>query len=70
MTRTYEKTDVRLKGEKGDTFITFEDMTNEQKASFTELVSNLFIQSTDADIERLINDKNWIENMVYYTVEE
>ena len=29
-TRTYEKTDVNLKGEKGDTF-TFDDLTGEQK---------------------------------------
>ena len=31
-TRTYEKTDANLKGEKGDTF-TFDDLTDEQKAS-------------------------------------
>ena len=31
-TRTYEKTDVNLKGENGDTF-TFDDLTEEQKAS-------------------------------------
>lgn len=30
-TKTYEKTDVNLKGEKGDTF-TFDDLTEEQKA--------------------------------------
>ena len=30
--RTYEKTDVNLKGEKGDTF-TIDDLTDEQKAS-------------------------------------
>ena len=42
-TKTYEKTDVNLKGEKGDTF-TFDDLTDEQ-------VSVLMAPATDAAAE-------------------
>ena len=38
-TKTYEKTDVNLKGVKGDTF-TFDDLTEEQKASLMALVTD------------------------------
>ena len=42
-TKTYEKTDVNLKGEKGDTF-TFDDLTDEQ-------VSALMVPAIDAAAE-------------------
>ena len=47
---------------------TSETSVMSQKA-VTELVSNLFIQSTDTEIEQMNTSGSWIENMVYYTAE-
>ena len=47
---------------------TSETSVMSQKA-VTELVSNLFILSTDTDIEQMNASGSWVENMVYYTAE-
>lgn len=47
---------------------TSETSVMSQKA-VTELVSNLFTLSTDADIEQMNANGSWVENMVYYTAE-
>ena len=47
---------------------TSETSVMSQKA-VTELVSNLFTLSTDAEIEQMNTSGSWVENMVYYTAE-